>query len=531
MSRAKRLPLTWLAAAVLLAAYAGIRLLILPSDPLVARGFGHDAAYLVIVARNLLAGKGFVLDALWLVWKNPPALPMPYHNAGPLFPLLQAGLGRFFDTPLVLSGFVLSALASAALMLAVSLLVRAYVASTAAAVGIGVLVALFPPVWANSWEAITDQTWLALFALFVVFLVRGRRPAMAVAAGLFLGLAWLTRSATVLAVPAVGLWLFLTFGLRRALWRGLLIALTAGAVTSPWLLHTARTWGSPLASDQSELTAIHAYYAAQVGEMPERLWHSPNRPASFASVAWEHPGTVLRRSFSGIPFILREALRAAADSSYLGAGVLLALGAVIGFRQRRLWRRPEALACALYALTFMAAVAAGGRHIEDRYLLALFMLFAAWMLVSLYQVLLGVRAGQRDPIGLGTLALGALFLIGVVPRAGYGNAARLRGDEPDKRAYADASVRLARGMSGGTPVVVGSYPYYYSLVTGAQALSIPYADDAFLQSYMKKYHARFVFLTAAERRFWRPDWEKALPSFLEIRDTTGGFLVYGATTP
>jgi hypothetical protein len=107
----------------------------------------------------------------------------------------------------------------------------------------------------------------------------------------------------------------------------------------------------------------------------------------------------------------------------------------------------------------------------------------------------------------------------------------MSGEEPGKSAYLEASVRLSRGLAGGTPVVVGNYPYLYSLVTGTQALSIPYSDDAFLQSYMRKYHARFVFLTVAERRFWRPDWEKALPLFLAVRDTTGGFLVYEATVP
>ena len=52
--------------------------------------FGHDSAYLWIVARNVWLGLGFVNDAHWLVFLHPETLPVPFHNAAPLFSWLTA---------------------------------------------------------------------------------------------------------------------------------------------------------------------------------------------------------------------------------------------------------------------------------------------------------------------------------------------------------------------------------------------------------------------------------------------------------
>src|SRR5205823_12579922 len=45
--------------------YAAARLALLPADPEVVPGFSHDSNYVAIVADNLLAGRGYVNDALW----------------------------------------------------------------------------------------------------------------------------------------------------------------------------------------------------------------------------------------------------------------------------------------------------------------------------------------------------------------------------------------------------------------------------------------------------------------------------------
>src|SRR6476660_7607524 len=68
------------------AAYTGLRLVMLPADGVNVKAFGHDGAYLSTLANNLQSGRGYVNDALWLVFLMPEGLPMPFHNANPLYP-------------------------------------------------------------------------------------------------------------------------------------------------------------------------------------------------------------------------------------------------------------------------------------------------------------------------------------------------------------------------------------------------------------------------------------------------------------
>src|SRR5207302_1604743 len=75
----------------IVAIYIGVRLSLLPADASASWGFTHDSAYIGIVARNVIAGLGLVNQAHWLVFLAPDSLPMPFHNANPLYPLAVAG--------------------------------------------------------------------------------------------------------------------------------------------------------------------------------------------------------------------------------------------------------------------------------------------------------------------------------------------------------------------------------------------------------------------------------------------------------
>ena len=165
--------------ALVLSAYTIFRVLTLPADPQHAIGMMHDSSYLTIVARNLLAGKGFVLDALWLVPLQPDHLPMPYHNANPLYPISIAITSWL--TASMCSGLVsfASALSGVALILALTFLLTRYVSHPLKAFGIAVLVAAFPPVWVLSWVNLTDGLWLVLMIAFSAALVRSERMEMA----------------------------------------------------------------------------------------------------------------------------------------------------------------------------------------------------------------------------------------------------------------------------------------------------------------------------------------------------------------
>ena len=83
-------------------------------------------------------------------------------------------------------------------------------------------------------------------------------------------------------------------------------------------------------------------------------------------------------------------------------------------------------------------------------------------------------------------------------------------------------------ISHGAPVIVGLYPYIYTVATGAQALAIPEADDGYLRAYMDKYHARTVLLSSEERAYWRPAWqtEAGVPKWLHPLGEVDGYWRY-----
>jgi hypothetical protein len=107
---------------------------------------------------------------------------------------------------------------------------------------------------------------------------------------------------------------------------------------------------------------------------------------------------------------------------------------------------------------------------------------------------------------LALLGLSAVLWLGFVP---YRDAVLLRRGaavNPEQEAYLALCREVNERYGRGRPVVVGYQPYFYTLATSAPSLSIPESDDAYLLAYMRRYHARHVFLTREELAFWRPAW-------------------------
>src|SRR5205823_2700114 len=102
----------WLLVASVLILYVLARMLLIPARAEFTHAFTHDSAYLATTAGNVVSGKGYVNDALWLVFMMPQTLPMPYHNANPLFPTLAAGIAFVGQYDVFRSGFVVAALGS-----------------------------------------------------------------------------------------------------------------------------------------------------------------------------------------------------------------------------------------------------------------------------------------------------------------------------------------------------------------------------------------------------------------------------------
>src|SRR5437764_1417774 len=97
------------------------------------------------------------------------------------------------------------------------------------------------PVWVGAalYTAVRLALLPALQACCAAALFCGRGPRAAALAGGLFGLAWLTRSTAMLALPAVGVFLVLRDGWKAALRDAGVFAAAAVLVALPWLWHTA----------------------------------------------------------------------------------------------------------------------------------------------------------------------------------------------------------------------------------------------------------------------------------------------------
>jgi 4-amino-4-deoxy-L-arabinose transferase-like glycosyltransferase len=513
-------------AALIVLAYAVFRILCIPADPAIANGAGHDGAYLSMVARNLLAGKGFVLDSLWLVLLNPASLPMPYHNANPLYPVAVAGVSRLAGTDVVRAAFLVSALSSAGVLAAVAAILTRFGNGIYRALLIAGFVVVFPVVWDVSWCNITDEFSLMLLLAACAAALRSGRLGWVAVAGLLYGLSWLARSMAIVALPALLLLLVFRCGWRKAALRAAVFSLMAALAAAPWLAHNWRVWGDPLRSDNQYLAPITGYYRHVSGEAV-RYWHSPQAPLPMGKLLRLYPAKVAGFWLRSQVPAAKSVITGITGADYLKLLLLAALTALL-LAQR--WRRlfsPEGAAFLAYAAASAAAMSVMGSMLEPRYVAPGYAIFAAWLGHSALQL---ADAGWKRP--LRTAERGCLLLAGAfavytvcIPALSVAAMRRLP-DELEKQPLRAAALTVNRDYSHGGPVVVGAYPYLYSEFTGAQALAIPESTDEFLLAYMRKYHARFVLLSPGERDFWRPAWQAAPPPGLSLAGRAGQYYIY-----
>jgi hypothetical protein len=526
----------WALGLLLAIAYALLRIALLPANPEWTVGFSHDSAYLVNVAQNLRAGKGFVLDALLWVFLLPDSLPMPYHNANPLFPILIAALNTlgvdFFRAP-----FLLSAVSGAGLTVALTWLLTEFFESPWTALGVAWLTALFPPIFTPSLHASTDELWVMLMVAFAAALVRSQGWRMAVLAGILLGLAWLTRAVAILALPGAVVWLFLKMDWRGALQRLAMVGLTAGVVASPWLVHTAIVWGSPWRNDNESFMAINAYSLPAYDNNVERALHSPVAPDGFLATARRHPREVLTKALAGVWPVAREFMRAAAASSHLSFAFLGAAALLVGLRAGPRIPSIALAATGAYAVALLGTLFVLGREVEDRYFIFLYALLLPFFFGGLAWECRQLVQGHRSVTGIAAVALASVYVSALLPTTDL-RLAKLGRSPGGVQARCFPVLRQMRQeISKEGPLVVGAKPYYYAAVFGAPALAIPQSDDAFLIRYMRRYHARYLLLSDTEQEYWKPQWtsEAALPVELHVAARIGRYRVYeieeGASLP
>lgn len=510
----------WLVVLALVGLYTALRIALIPDAAEYTYGFGHDSAYMAIVARNLLAGKGFVNEAHWVVFLAPASLPMPYHNGNPLFPVLVAAAAKFVGGSVFHGGFVISALSSGVLLIALTSITSTFVRSMPRAFLLACATAFFPAILADSIGFGTDGLTTAFFFAFVAALIRLPSAGMPVLAGALFGLAWLTRPQVVLALPAVLVYVVLKWRRAGAVRLAGTFAVAA-LVASPWLIHTYRVWHNPFRSD-SGFALLQDYYVekdpARWGTHYDRVLHGLHTPPGLTELLKEDPLGLPMHVLRSVPQIGKELLYYWAMANPVG-GALLGLGVLFFLWRAALPLSPEGAAVAVLGLTVLPILSIRNLTFELRYfaiLTVFFALFAAAGYSMAWDAARRRGLAARLGVGLAGVLLWAVLVPSMTVRDIVGGS---HSNDP-VIAYRELAQHVRRTYSGDAPVVVGKWPYFYSLETSAPSFSIPWdpdqaKSDEGLFAYMDRYHAAFVLLTDDELKYWRPDWAVALPRQLE----------------
>lgn len=509
-----------------------------PTSSLV-QGYSHDSAYIDRLAQNLVAGNGLVNDALWPVFLKPVSLPMPFHNQNPLYPLSIALVSAGTGVSTTVVGFLVSALAAAALVWGIARL-AVELSGLRELQGwiLGAACLLFPPVWASVFAFVPDML-AASFLLWCFVWVTRSGGLSPVWAGALFGLSWLTRSTATLAAPAIAAYLVVRWGPWTALRRGAILAGCAVVVVSPWLLYSAEVWGDPFRSD-APFTVVSDYHAVKsYGGDPERYWHAVSFPASFGQVLRSEPIQWAKYWVRGLANVLKQLLKAFAGggvSRTSGAAVLavlIAATASTALALRGRWFRSQSdraalVALGVYGATQVLVFAMLGRAFEIRYVCLFAALTGMCLGGAWLRCLDQARHGTSGGKALAWVVVAAGLVLSLfLAREDVLVFARVRALDPERASYFAIVRRVADLNPSEAPVVVGQHPYFYSLATTGRSLSIP-LDDEGLAAYMARYHARFVILTNRELEYWRPQWMggRALPDFLRIAHRWDGAVVF-----
>lgn len=248
----------WESAAVVPAGLFGLALVLrLWAVGIIGFPLTEGGAYYIAVARNLVSGRGLVIDALWSYATPPLVLPRP------AFELWQPMATFLAAVPMALFGPAFGAAQLGGVVLGAALAPLAWMVardSTArlnlpdgrrgwVALGAGLLVAVGGPFLFSA--ALPDSTLpftvLAVAACVVIpKAVAGYRRA-SVALGALLGLAYLTRlEAVYVAIAFVALVALAQSGWRERARVVVPVAAVAALVALPWWLRNVATFGTPI---------------------------------------------------------------------------------------------------------------------------------------------------------------------------------------------------------------------------------------------------------------------------------------------
>lgn len=509
-----------LVAFLLLIIYALTRLPSFLSDIGQTGAITHDSAYLMIVARNLVDGLGFVNQAHWLIFLNPEHLPMPYHNANPLFPVLVATISGMTGVSGPLIGALIALLGHLILIASLYSLSRTVGMQQWQAFAASCVGAVLQPQWQESLTALPDSLATGLmFAMFAVALRPGGSAKWWLA-GILLGLSWLTRTTLLLVMPGFFVWCWFEFGLKQSIKHFIRLGIPAFLLASPWLWHTWSVWGNPFRSDAS-FYWFQDYYAHIAGYGVGEYWRSVQPPPSIKEAIMRDPIDFFSYWILGIPKTFYNWLSLWNQASKAAAVIfLLALGC--GAWAARTWLR-QSIAWMCIATGVLTFLSLGIRPdtVELRYLdpvnvVLTFVLMAPLIAYESWKQ----RLLWAAPLGL------YLFVF-VLPqdlekyRFSHGTNESVA---PLRQASMDLAVILPPDAT-----VVSPFPYYTSYFSRLRTIAPPYPGLKALISTMNKYQSSYLLLPSAGMKDFYAGAPNSLePYFVKIKDY-GMYVLYERT--
>jgi hypothetical protein len=298
-----------------------------------------DGARFLNIARCISRGEGFSTPEAWPAWMNPSRLPMPETFKEPGYPYAIAAVTPITRDPFR-AGMWISMLAGLLIPFAVYRLGRRLSPDPF----VGWIAALFA---AASPVLIRQSMFVMAESLFtLVFLVallaaapqvdeRGAfEPPRAAGgpdlmAGIFFGLAFLTRAQALVVLPALIWFLWVAPNVRVRAQRLAWAALGTLAAVAPLIVRNLRIFGTPLHSDVSAF-GLWPYVDTF------QLTHALERPPSATSYAFAHLPQVARHFLHGAKSFVHYTLpgELLGHASWL---LPLAIGFAIAARRARVW--------------------------------------------------------------------------------------------------------------------------------------------------------------------------------------------------
>jgi Dolichyl-phosphate-mannose-protein mannosyltransferase len=509
---------------------AAVRALSIPADGAVVNGFTHDSGYISTVAERVRDGQGFTNPAHWLLFLNPPQLPMPFHNANPGYPAINAAISAAFRTDVVFAGLLVSALSSVLLASVVFALVGRFGGDRRFSACCAVAVVLFPPIWRISFALAPDALATALGLGTLAAATRARSAWGWLASGVVFGAAWLARSTSLLMVPGLLWWVIRTRTRREAVAAMLVFGVGALLIAAPWLVHTWQTWGSALRSDAGYYW-LQDYYARPFGGDVSKYWRSLTPPPSLGQVLSNDPAGFVWHTLAGAPALAYLTAAGLSEWNRFAAALLMGLVALATAQSYQLWRRPDIQGGLLIVAATAASLLERAHSFEIRYFSVATVLLVLWILRPLaayFRSPAGTRSSMlRTASAAGCAIYALVFLVTQDRRI----TMEMMQPSPELSSYRAVAHEVADEFPN-EPAIVTDQPYLYTYYTKHAALSPPNADKAELLNFMTRYSARLLLLPTDSIDYYYPRFQDELSPDIEVFGHPGSYtLLRRATAP